>query len=889
MGTAVPPGTIQGLASNIQWQSLIDQIMAAEQARTLTPVTNKITADQTGVSTWSSYQSLVGALQSAATTLRDTAFSAMVATGGTDSSGRAVLSATATAGAVAGTYTAQVASLAAADQLGGAILASSTTALGMSGEFFVNGTRVSVATSDTLSNIRDKINALNSGATPTGVAASILTVGTSSSRLIVNATQLGASGVQLVDGSTGILSQLGIVDGNAPTTTTAAGGAQSYRLQNSTTAVATLLGMTSVPAATSIIVGNTTVSINLATDSLATIRANIVAAGVSATLSTPTYNGTAMSELDVAAPVSAVAGNAVSQRIVQVLGFSTGRTAVTQVLANSSVWTDSSNIAATTATALSALKVAGTAANLAVGDSIVLSGTRGDGVAVSKTITLNGTETVQTLLSAVNATDFLGSTTRSATATISSNGTLMVTDGTAGSSQLAMSMVVQKANGTTASLGQVVTQTTGYNRELTHGSNANVSIDGTMITRTTNTISDAIPGLTLNLLAAEPGTPVTVTVAPDTNTTVNDVRLFVSAYNAAATFVQTQTAKGGSLAFNVSLRSSLRSITQQLVANVPGTTGTLTNPSSVGVSLDKTGQMQLDATALTAALSSNPTGVAALFARTVTTSAGLTYLSDTSSTQTGTFAVNVTSAATQATLTGSGFTGTYSGSGTPPDQLVITDNSTVHTAYVSLVNGDTLTTILGKLNSAFVANTMNVTAQAGAGGQVVITSTAYGSAAKINFSYGYGATNAQAQLGLVPGLISGTDIVGTIGGVAAVGVGQHLTGANGSPAAGLALLYTGTTAYTGQVVHTLGLTGGIASAADFIARSGDGLTVTMTTALQAEISALTQRSSDIQARIAIHRATLTSQFIKMEAALSTLQSQQAALLSQITTLQSTTK
>ena len=210
-------------------------------------------------------------------------------------------------------------------------------------------------------------------------------------------------------------------------------------------------------------------------------------------------------------------------------------------------------------------------------------------------------------------------------------------------------MVVRKANGATASLGQMSTETAGYDRELSHGSDAAVRIDGTLITRSSNTITDAIPGVTLNLLAAAPGSPANITVASDT-TSMGERR------EVAGLRVQ----RGGRVR-EVSDRGNRSTSVQRQPAGIVAfarqhpagrrsrVNGAFKNLNQVGVSIDKNGVFSVDADALTKALSTNPTDVKALFARTATTSSGLTYMSDTAKTVSGTYAVNVTTAATQAT------------------------------------------------------------------------------------------------------------------------------------------------------------------------------------------------------------------------------------------------
>src|SRR5689334_15914871 len=178
---ADPISSISGLASGVQWRDLVDQIMAAETSQKLTPVTDKKDAEQKRFDAWGSFSSLVATFRDSVKGLRDgSAFGTFTVDGGkSGSSGRALVSATASATATPGNYTVEVDDVARANKLSGNIVASATTALGLSGEFAVNGKVVTVGATDTLSQIRDKINAVNAGGSPSGVSASVLSTGAS--------------------------------------------------------------------------------------------------------------------------------------------------------------------------------------------------------------------------------------------------------------------------------------------------------------------------------------------------------------------------------------------------------------------------------------------------------------------------------------------------------------------------------------------------------------------------------------------------------------------------------------------------------------------------------------------------------------------------------------
>src|SRR5881227_1884005 len=150
-----PIGSIRGLASNIQWQDMIDQIMALESSRQLDPVTAKQTATQKRLDAWSGYETVVAKFRDAAKVLRDgTAFDGFRVNVATSAStDRTLLSAGASAGAVSASYHAEVIDLARAETLGSKSFADTSAALGFTGTFSISGNTVTVAVGDSLAGI----------------------------------------------------------------------------------------------------------------------------------------------------------------------------------------------------------------------------------------------------------------------------------------------------------------------------------------------------------------------------------------------------------------------------------------------------------------------------------------------------------------------------------------------------------------------------------------------------------------------------------------------------------------------------------------------------------------------------------------------------------------
>jgi flagellar hook-associated protein 2 len=383
--------------------------------------------------------------------------------------------------------------------------------------------------------------------------------------------------------------------------------------------------------------------------------------------------------------------------------------------------------------------------------------------------------------------------------------------------------------------------------------------------------------VTLNVLQAEAGTTVDLTVARDGESIRGSVDNVAKAYNALVKFVADQRVSGQPLATSAPLRAALASITNTLLAPVAGATGSFTRTAIAGLSLQKDGTLALDATIFDAALTRNYADVARLFQTGGTaTNSEVAYGFSTDRTQAGTYAVDITAAPATASVAGTGFSGTYADDGTP-DTMTITDASTNLSGSIQLANGDTTDLIVNKLNAMFAANKMNVTASMN-GNDVVIAGTQYGSAAKVTVAYTAGGADGSAQLGIAAGVYAGVDVQGTIGGLAAIGVGRSLTGATGGATEGLALKYTGTAVGAmGTLTFMQGAAGALFNAADVIARSGDGAIATQQDAINRTITSLKTRADTVQQMLDRRKDVLVAQFTAMESAIARIQSQGTAI------------
>jgi flagellar hook-associated protein 2 len=146
---------------------------------------------------------------------------------------------------------------------------------------------------------------------------------------------------------------------------------------------------------------------------------------------------------------------------------------------------------------------------------------------------------------------------------------------------------------------------------------AELTIDDFTITRPTNQVLGAIPGVTLNLTATT-ATAANVKVESDPKGLEAKLNSVVSAYNAVVDMVHTVSGFGSAKASVAALAgdSLLRSLTNRM-SSALGTavgTGSYTTLGSVGVKLDNTGHMSLDSAKLGDALAADPAAVAKVIA-----------------------------------------------------------------------------------------------------------------------------------------------------------------------------------------------------------------------------------------------------------------------------------
>ena len=702
---SISTNLISGLSSGFDWRSMIDQLMAIEQKR-VTLVDNKKSDYESQLKEWQSFNTKLLALKTAAGNLKDpydfALFTSTTSTNSGTFKASDLMSVTTNSDASIGTYTLNITQLAAAEKLSSASFSDYSTALGAgyAGDMLINGRAVSITQSDSLADVRDKINSANSGSTPSGVTASIVRYDTNDYRITLTSDDTGEAGIGLLNGSAAdILSAFGFTDTMRTAKNHIAGGDKSDSFTSSTVAVKTLLGLSSTQSSNAgdiIVNGYAIDAIDLSMDSLESIKDKLVTAGVSASV------------------ISEISNNEISYRILIEGGTNT--------------YTDGSNILETLGIieggVSSVMGVMGDISNTSSGsyingstllqdidgyvghqpdDYILFTGIDTDGTAVSDgSFTITATTTIQDLLTKIE--ELYGNVTASVTA----DGKINVIDNTTGTSVLSAQMAVKNADDSDddtlnfATDDDLGTAWELRKRQLVAGQDARLLVDGVEVTTASNTVNDIIGGVTLNLLQSDADTTITLNITHDIDSIMEEISTFVNAYNTVAAYISEQQSydedeeKTGGILFGDGTLSSVKTdLTSVLLQSVWGVNSMYSIMGLVGINLDNDGLLNIDSDTLRGYLTTNFNDVKLLFSSNGTAGSGsLEYVSHTQNTSAGEYTVHITQAATRACETG---TADLSGGLSGDETLTITAGD--RSATIELTNGTSLSAIVNEVNT----------------------------------------------------------------------------------------------------------------------------------------------------------------------------------------------
>lgn len=409
--------------------------------------------------------------------------------------------------------------------------------------------------------------------------------------------------------------------------------------------------------------------------------------------------------------------------------------------------------------------------------------------------------------------------------------------------------------------------------------NAVLTVDGITVTRSSNTITDAIQGVTLNLTRISPDITVGLTVATDSSSIKEAVSGFVEAFNSLNKTIRDLTAydpttkHAGALQGDSSALSALLQIRRTLTQPLSGSISL----SQIGIAFQSNGTLALDEKKLETAITQDLEGVAALFAATgKTTDARVAFLGSSPETQSGSFAVSVSRLATSGSLVG-----------TAPPNLAIIAGINDHIQFNVDGVATTVTLRAGTYASSAELATELQAQIAAAGRSVAVTtdggvlsirSSTLGSGSAVALTGGNGASDL---LGVAPVSAAGLNVAGIINGVSALGSGQILTGASGDPSAGLSLrILGGEPGERGNVSFARGYASVLDQlVSDFL--DEDGLLSSRTHGINSKIHRVGERQEALQNRLDQIEKRYREQFTALDANISKLQQTSSFLTQQL--------
>jgi flagellar hook-associated protein 2 len=203
--------------------------------------------------------------------------------------------------------------------------------------------------------------------------------------------------------------------------------------------------------------------------------------------------------------------------------------------------------------------------------------------------------------------------------------------------------------------------------ETARGEDALLTANGLTITRESNAIEEVVPGVTLNLLSADVGKPISIVVAPDTAGIQEKIQDFVNAYNDFKKFsdeltsYNSDTDQAGLLLGDSTIRgiqSQIRSMISQPIEGLSGTK--YRSLTELGVNTDRTNDflLEFDPAVFSKAMKEERESIISILAKSGSAEdAQIRYVNDSINTTPGTYGIEITQLATQAVYEGGSVSG----------------------------------------------------------------------------------------------------------------------------------------------------------------------------------------------------------------------------------------
>ncbi len=402
--------------------------------------------------------------------------------------------------------------------------------------------------------------------------------------------------------------------------------------------------------------------------------------------------------------------------------------------------------------------------------------------------------------------------------------------------------------------------------------NVNTELEEDAISRSSNSISDVIEGVTLNLKDSDVTKSIKVTVSSDSTALREKIDSFAEAFNDLADYLNTQfqydseneragVLSGESTALKV--QKELYSIASTRVGGVDDSES-YKSFAVIGIELDQSGKISINEAKLDDALTNHLDAVKRIFKDVgSTTYSEISYIGKSDGTTPGQYELNVSQVAEKALITAdtdittvSPFTGT--------ETLTISYGGTDYT--VSLDGSSTsmsLNDVVNAINNELSATALSATSS---GDRLVIETNAYGSAESLTVSStGTGIfASSKSDTGQdVAG--SFTDSEGNVDSV--TGSGRTLTSSDGL----MISVSSTTTGDKGDIYLTTGVAESLRNAMSELSFPFTGVLSKTIETYDAQLESIDKKISDINRNLAQEEDILIAQFSQANAALAQLE------------------
>jgi flagellar hook-associated protein 2 len=316
--------------------------------------------------------------------------------------------------------------------------------------------------------------------------------------------------------------------------------------------------------------------------------------------------------------------------------------------------------------------------------------------------------------------------------------------------------------------------------------NTDASDPAYRIIRASNTVSDVINGVTLNLNDADINETTTLTVASDPTNLKENIQSFVDAFNEVVDFLNAQfefdeeNERAGVLSGEAAARKVKNDLLSLATSRVDGidSSDSYNSFSIIGLELNRVGQLEINDDKLDDAIADHLDSVKRIFRDVGTTShSEVSYVTGTDDTTAGTYNVFVTQAAEQARAQSDTNIAATLGQ---DETLTITYSGADYT--VDLTSGMTNTEVVAAINAAMDDEGISVYSQV-SGSKLQILTDNYGSSESVTVVSDVAKGSGGTGIGTTAVSDSGLDVAGKYEKdsveYAASGSGRTLTGTAG--------------------------------------------------------------------------------------------------------------